>query len=99
MANITDKIGNEALNLLAPLLSPFISKVVKAYILKPLAEKNRTLCLEIVNGLYPLVDVELEKLVDKTKTPLDNAAVAGIKDALEDQARDMEFELPNLDDD
>lgn len=58
--------------------------------------ENGTLTLA---SLYPIVDVKLEKVVEKTKTTLDDAFVKGFKEGMESVAEDYGIVLSNLDDD
>lgn len=51
----------------------------------------------ILATLYPPIDVQLEDIVKKTKTPLDDIGVVSLKNALEQAAAQSDIELQNLD--
>lgn len=53
----------------------------------------------ILVALYPIIDVELEKLTTKTKTKIDDAAIIAFKLAIEGAASTAGIDLPNLDND
>lgn len=50
-------------------------------------------------GLYPVIDVQLEDVTDKTKTKADDVLVDAIKEAMEESAAANGVTLPNLDQD
>lgn len=68
-------------------------------ILDELAAKDPEAHKTVCTSIYGPIDVHLEGLVDKTKTPIDNAVVNGLKAAIEASAANAGFELQNLDND
>lgn len=53
----------------------------------------------VLNALYPIVDVQLEALVTKSKSKIDDSLIAALKDAIEESAEKNGITLPNLDED
>ena len=83
---------------MAPIVALVIRKgltmALRAMVAKD-AARAELLCVSI----YPVIDTELESFTDGTDTKLDDAAVDGIKGAIEDVAKDNEWDLPNIDED
>jgi len=52
-----------------------------------------------LTGLYPVIDVQLEDITDKTKTKADDILVDALKEAIEQSAATHGLTLPNLDQD
>lgn len=51
----------------------------------------------VLVSLYPVIDVQLEDITDKTKTKADDVIVDAIKEAMEETATAHNIILPNLD--
>lgn len=85
---------------LAGLAAPVINVVVKM-VFKPLL--NGLVKAQPVHGkvaiaaMYPIVDAELEPLVNGTDNAIDNSTIAAIKDVLEDVAKENNIDLSNVD--
>lgn len=62
--------------------------------IKP-AETQKTVLL----GLYPAVDMELEKLAKASKSKIDDALVGAVKNSIEEVAGEIGLTLPNNDGD
>jgi proteasome assembly chaperone (PAC2) family protein len=92
--NIKDAI----MNALAPLVKLVVKETLKAG-LKQLFANDPQAAKTVVASLYPVMDVPVENATLKTETDMDDAVVDGVKEALEDSAKDWGIELPNLDDD
>jgi len=54
---------------------------------------------QLVTGVYPLIDVQLEDYAKKTKTTIDDDVVDDLKSTIEKSAKANSVILPNLDDD
>lgn len=50
-------------------------------------------------SLYPVIDVQLEDVTDKTKTKADDVLVDALKESIEESAAENAITLPNLDND
>lgn len=83
------------LNSMAPIIQGSLTAVLVELFekLKPAERKT------VLVSLYPAIDVQLEGLVKKSKTKLDDAGVLAIKDAIEQSADLNGIDLPNLDED
>lgn len=53
----------------------------------------------VMLALYPIVDLQLEKITSKTKTKIDDAFVTALKGAVEQSAAKYGIELVNADED
>lgn len=51
----------------------------------------------VLNGLYPIIDVELEKYAAETANKVDDEVVADLKEVCEKLAEANGIKLPNLD--
>jgi len=87
---------NGILELLAPVIRMAVHNVLKN-LLSEFVVKNPTHAKVVLASLYPAVDAELEPLVDTTPTELDNAAIAAIKQAIEEVAVENGVQLSNVD--
>ena len=86
------------LNMIAPIIREILSKVIY-FLFDKLLEKNPVHGKVALVALYPIVDVEIESIVEKTDSDIDDAIVDAIKEAMEKVADENGFELPNLDED
>jgi len=86
------------LNAIAPIIREILSRVLYILFTK-LIEKNPQSGKVAIVSLYPIIDVEIEPIIEKTETELDDAVVDAIKEAMEKVAEENGFELPNLDED
>lgn len=53
----------------------------------------------VLVSLYPVIDVQLEDVTDKTKTAADDVIVDALKESMEESAVANGISLPNLDSD
>lgn len=83
------------LNSLAPMIQGVLTTVLVELLLKLKPVELKT----VLVSLYGPVDVQLEGLVIKSQTRLDDAAVMAIKNAIEQAAAINGITLPNLDTD
>lgn len=67
--------------------------------LAALKAKDEKAYRTVLVSLYPVIDVQLEDITDKTKTKADDIIVDGIKEAMEESATANSISLPNLDSD
>jgi hypothetical protein len=67
--------------------------------LSALKAKDEKAYKTVLVGLYPVIDVQLEDITDKTKTQADDVIVDGMKEAMEESAAANSIILPNLDND
>lgn len=81
--------------IVGPIETVATAKLVE--LLNTLKTKNPEAHKTALVALYPVVDVHLEGLVDKTKTKVDDAVVHALKAAIEQSAEAAGIELPNLD--
>jgi len=86
------------LNMIAPIIREIISKVIY-FLFDKLLEKNPEHGKVALVALYPIIDVEIEPIVEKTDSDIDDAIIDAIKEAMEKVAEENGFELPNLDED
>lgn len=79
-----------------------LKKLIKERIQAALAAlkvKDEKAYRTVLASLYPVVDVQLEDITDKTKTKADDVVVDGLKEGMEASAADNGVTLPNLDSD
>lgn len=84
------------------LFSKAIKNLIKERLIAALAAlkaKDEKAYRTVLVSLYPVIDVQLEDITDKTKTAADDVVVDGIKEAMEDSAVTNGVTLPNLDSD
>lgn len=62
-------------------------------------DKDPKTVTRIIESAYPVIDIEVENYVEKTKSKVDNRIVASLKEICEIVAENNDFELPNLDKD
>lgn len=92
MSKITDVIVSA--------LAPVVKSVAKdklVELLDQLKEKNEANYKTTLVSLYPIIDVQLEGVTDKTKTNIDDAVVDALKEAIEESATKNSVTLQNLD--
>jgi len=65
--------------------------------LTALKAKDEKAYRTVLVSLYPVIDVQLEDITDKTKTKADDVIVDGLKEAMEGSAAASGITLPNLD--
>lgn len=70
-----------------------------AAVLAALKAKDEKAYRTTLASLYPIIDVQLEDITDKTKTKADDVLVDAFKEALEESAAANGVTLPNLDND
>lgn len=90
------------LELLINLFSNAVKDIIRSRLVAALAAlkvKNEDHYKVVMSSLYPVVDVELEDITDKTKTKADDVVVDAIKEAMEQSAKDNGITLQNLDSD
>jgi hypothetical protein len=90
--------ATDFLDVLAPAIEVGAKMAIEAF-LKYAMEKEPTHTKVLIASLYPVIDCELEPVVEKTPSELDNAIVSAIKDAMEQTAEAAGFTLENLDED
>ena len=83
---------------LAPLVK-IITEQVMTVLFRKLVAREPEHGKVLLTSLYPVVDVELEGIFDSTPNELDDAAVDGLKAAMETVAKEVGITLPNLDQD
>ena len=84
------------------LFSKAIKNLIKDRLIAALAAlkaKDEKAYKTVLVSLYPVIDVQLEDITDKTKTQADDVVVDGIKEAMEESAASSGITLPNLDSD
>ena len=91
-------IKNTILNALAPIVELLVKEALKLG-LKELFAKDFHNGAVVVASLYPVMDVPVENAVEKTETDIDDAAVDGIKAALEWASEEYDVPISNVDDD
>ncbi|MBC8459768.1 MAG: hypothetical protein H8D67_17390 [Deltaproteobacteria bacterium] len=91
-------LGRMFAPLVVPIIRPIARTVTEALLRSFLKTEPSHAKVLLVSG-YPIIDVELETLVEKTDTPIDDELVAGVKDAFEVVADEAGVELENLDND
>ncbi len=67
--------------------------------LSALKAKDEKAYKTVLTSLYPVVDVQLEDITDKTKTKADDLIVDALKESMEESATANGVTLPNLDND
>jgi hypothetical protein len=90
------------LEFLINLFSNAIKDLLKVRLVAALAAlklKDEKAYKTVLVSLYPVIDVQLEDVTDKTKTKADDVIVDGIKEAMEESAAANGVVLPNLDND
>ena len=88
-------------NLISWLL-PLIEKVAETELLKllqSLHDTHQAAYTQLLIGVYPLIDVQLEDYVATTGNKVDDEIVAKLKSILEQSAAANNVTLPNLDGD
>jgi len=96
--NFKELLGKAFAPLVTPLIKP-LTKLIVSTLLDSFWKTNQEHCAVLVVSGYPIVDVELETLAEKTGTELDDALVDGLKEAFESFAEEHELDLENLDQD
>lgn len=94
MSKITD--------LLVSAFMPVVKSVAKdklVELLDQLQQKNEASYKTALTALYPVVDVQLEDVTEKTETTIDDSIVDALKEAIEESARKHGLQLANLDSD
>jgi len=82
------------------LFSNAIKDLLKLRLLAALAAlkvKDPKAYATVVTSLYPVIDVQLEDITDKTKTKADDVIVDALKETLEESAAANGIVLANLD--
>ena len=90
------------LDFLVGIFSGAIKTLIKERLIAALAAlkaKDEKAYRTALTGLYPVIDVQLEDITDKTKTKADDVVVDAIKEAMEESAAANGVTLPNLDQD
>jgi hypothetical protein len=90
------------LEFLVGIFSGAIKQLLKERLIAALAAlkaKDEKAYKTVLTSLYPVVDVQLEDITDKTKTKADDILVDGLKEAMEESAAANGVTLPNLDSD
>jgi len=64
-----------------------------------LHDSNPEACKRVLETVYPLIDVELEKFAAESENKVDDQVVADLKEVFETVAAANGIELPNLDKD
>lgn len=67
--------------------------------LAALKAKDEKAYRTVLASLYPVIDVQLEDITDKSKTKADDVIVDAIKESMEESAAANGVTLPNLDND
>ena len=93
-----DKRVINAMDVVAPIIELVVSQAVKLVLDEFNKNSPQDARLTVVS-LYPLVDVKLEPIVEKTDTEVDDALVHGIMAGIEMFANSNKIDLPNLDED
>lgn len=75
------------------------AKIGMGLTLKALREKDPNMANVVAATIYGPVDVYAETYAEGTPTKLDNAAVEGVMEAIEDYAQESGIGLPVLDED
>lgn len=84
------------------IISPLVKIIVEQatyLLLKEMAGNNLQDAKLTAIELYPVIDVKLEKLVKKTDTAIDDAVVEGVMKGIETFAKEVDLQLPNIDED
>lgn len=81
---------------LAPMVEMVVFNTLK-FVFGKLLEAQPVHGAVILASMYPAIDVEVEPIVMATPTALDNAAVSGVKRAIENVAAEHNIPLSNLD--
>ena len=92
------KIKNVIMNTLTPIIKLVVTEVLKM-LFRSFYKKQPEHAEVFFVSMYPVVDVELESLFEKTESDLDDAIIDGVKDAFETVAGENDIALPNLDED
>jgi len=96
--NFKSLLGKMFAPLVTPIIRP-IARTVTEALLRSFFKAEPTHAKVLLVSGYPIIDVELETLVEKTDTEIDDQLVVGVKDAFEAVAAENDIELDNLDDD
>lgn len=96
--NFKSAIGSILVNLALPALKSYGATALKTW-LQTFHDENPKVYAEILNGLYPVIDVQLEDYVKGTDTTIDDDLVATLKKVIEESAAANGLVLVNLDND
>ncbi len=86
------------LELIAPLIKTVLGNVLRV-LFGALVEKNPEHGKVAIASLYPIVDVELEALVEGTPNKVDDAVCEAVMEAIENVAAENNIQLSNVDTD
>jgi len=84
------------------MFSKAIKNLIKERLIAALAAlkaKDEKAYKTVLVSLYPVIDVQLEDITDKTKTQADDVVVDALKESMEESAAANGVSLPNLDSD
>jgi hypothetical protein len=95
---MASKVSEILVGALAPVLAN-VGREQLTTLFNKLHEDNPAVYKTVMVALYPIVDVQLETLTDKSKTKLDDIFVDAFKGAIEDSSEANGVELQNLDQD
>jgi hypothetical protein len=95
---MASKIGEIIASAVVPILAN-VGKDKLVEVLDKLKEQNESTYKTTIISLYPIVDLQLEGVTDKTKTNIDDLFVDALKGAIEESAAKNGLVLQNLDQD
>lgn len=72
-------------------------QVALVAMLQGLCDAHKDSYVQLITGVYPLIDVQLEDYAKSTSTKVDDEVVTKLKNAMEQSALANGVTLPNLD--
>lgn len=91
-------LGDILVNWVLPLVQTK-GKQALVELLQKLHDTDVVSYTQLVTGVYPLIDLQLENYTKKSKTQIDDKIVNDLKGAVEESAAVNSVVLPNLDTD
>lgn len=91
-------LGDILVNWVLPLVQTK-GKQALVELLQKLHDTDVVSYTQLVTGVYPLIDLQLENYTKKSKTQIDDRVVNDLKAAVEESAAANGVTLPNLDTD
>lgn len=95
---MANQFVDSLIGIIAPVLSEY-GKSQLVVVLDKLKEEKPTEYAVLLNALYPVLDVYLQGLTDKTETTIDDVFVSALMGAIEQSAAKHALTLNNLDQD
>lgn len=93
---MASKLGEIIVSAIVPIITS-VGKDKLVEVLQKLKNDNEAAYKTVLTSLYGPIDVYLEAITDKTKTPIDDSFVDALKQAIEQSAAINGVTLQNLD--